>query len=85
MEKHLNVDRAVAVQSGTVGLHLAMRALGVDREDEIDGLSLLPFNQAYQIEKAQHFVDHLINIPCSSSLTEEEVEIVVEWLKEFKK
>lgn len=42
-------------------------------------------NQAYQIEKAQYFVDHLINIPCSSSLTEEEVEIVVEWLKEFKK
>ncbi|PUU88384.1 aminotransferase, LLPSF_NHT_00031 family [Halanaerobium congolense] len=42
-------------------------------------------NQAYQIEKAQYFVDHLINIPCSSNLTEEEVEIVVEWLKEFKK
>jgi len=42
-------------------------------------------NQAYQIEKAQYFVDNLINIPCSSSLTAEEVEIVVEWLKEFKK
>ncbi|MEC9490755.1 MAG: LegC family aminotransferase [Halanaerobiales bacterium] len=41
-------------------------------------------NQAYNIEKAQYYVDHLINIPCSSSLTEEEVEIVVEWLKEFK-
>ena len=42
-------------------------------------------NQAYQVEKAQYFVEHLINIPCSSSLTAEEVEIVVEWLKEFKK
>jgi aminotransferase in exopolysaccharide biosynthesis len=41
-------------------------------------------NQAYNIEKAQYYVDNLINIPCSSSLTEEEVEIVVEWLKEFK-
>ncbi|SIQ32110.1 LegC family aminotransferase [Halanaerobium kushneri] len=40
-------------------------------------------NQAYQIEKAQYYVEHLINIPCSSNLTEEEVEIVVEWLKEF--
>lgn len=85
MEKYLNVERAVAVQSGTAGVHLAMRVLGVDRDHEIDGLSLLPFNLAYQIEKAQYFVDHLINIPCSSSLTEEEVEIVVEWLKEFKK
>ncbi|ADQ13559.1 LegC family aminotransferase [Halanaerobium hydrogeniformans] len=41
-------------------------------------------NQAYQIEKAHYFVNHLINIPCSSNLTEKEVEIVVAWLKEFK-
>jgi len=35
MEKYLNVERAVAVQSGTAGLHLAMRVLGVDRDDEV--------------------------------------------------
>jgi len=35
MEKYLKVDRAVAVQSGTAGLHLAMRVLGVDRDDEV--------------------------------------------------
>ncbi|PUU87214.1 MAG: hypothetical protein CI949_3692, partial [Halanaerobium sp.] len=32
----------------------------------------------------RYYVDNLINIPCSSSLTEAEVEIVVDWLKEFK-
>lgn len=35
MEKYLNVERAVAVQSGTAGLHLAMRVLGVDRDHEV--------------------------------------------------
>lgn len=41
-------------------------------------------NQAYNIEKAEFYVDNLINIPCSSSLTLEEVEIVVKWLKKFQ-
>ena len=35
MEKYLNVERAVAVQSGTAGLHLAVRVLGVDRDHEV--------------------------------------------------
>jgi len=35
MENYLKVDRAVAVQSGTAGLHLALRVLGVDRDDEV--------------------------------------------------
>jgi len=41
--------------------------------------------EAYKIEKARYYVDNLLNIPCSSNLTEEQVEAVIGKLKEFKK
>jgi len=40
--------------------------------------------QAYQIEKAQHFFNHIINIPCSVGLTDEEFERVCEILENSK-
>lgn len=41
--------------------------------------------ESYKIEKARHYVDNLLNIPCSTNLTEEQVGQVVGKLKEFKK
>lgn len=35
-------------------------------------------NQAYKIEKAKFYVDHVVNIPCSTNLTKEEILYVVE-------
>jgi len=40
--------------------------------------------EAYKIDKARHYVDNLINIPCSTNLTKEEVYQVVDMLKEYK-
>ena len=40
--------------------------------------------QAYQIEKALWYYEKGLNIPCSSKLTEEEVDIVLKKIKEFK-
>lgn len=42
-------------------------------------------NQSYKIEKANYYYDRILNIPCSSNLTDEDVEIVIQKLKEFKK
>lgn len=33
-------------------------------------------NQSYEIDKAYYYESHILNIPCSSNLTSEEVEIV---------
>ena len=41
-------------------------------------------NQTYRIEKAYYFEKNLINVPCSSNLSEEDVEIVVEKLRELR-
>jgi len=41
--------------------------------------------EAYKIEKARHYVDNLLNIPCSTNLTSEQVNQVIGKLKEFKK
>lgn len=41
-------------------------------------------NQAYRIEKAEFYEENVINIPCSSNLSEDEVLRVVELLKRFK-
>ena len=41
--------------------------------------------EAYKIEKARFYVNNLINIPCSTSLTREQAAQVVEKLKEFKR
>jgi len=41
-------------------------------------------NQAYRIEKAYYYEKNLINVPCSSNLSEEDIEIVVEKLRKLK-
>lgn len=41
-------------------------------------------NEAYQMEKSIWYHDRILNIPCSSNLTEKDVKIVIEKLKEFK-
>lgn len=41
-------------------------------------------SQGYRIEKAYFYEKNLINVPCSSNLTEEEVQIVLDMLKSFK-
>lgn len=38
-------------------------------------------SQTYNIDKAKHFLDRIINIPCSSSLSKEDAEYVIECLK----
>lgn len=37
-------------------------------------------SQSYQIEKATYYVEHILNVPCSSNLTGDEVEYVVDKL-----
>ena len=39
-------------------------------------------SMAYQIEKAQEYSRSIINVPCSTNLTEEEIEQVVKVLQE---
>ena len=41
--------------------------------------------QSYKIEKALYYYDRILNLPCSSNLTEKEVYQVIEKIKEFKK
>lgn len=41
--------------------------------------------QSYNIEKANYYYDRILNIPCGSNLTDEDVKTVIEKLKEFKK
>ena len=41
--------------------------------------------QSYKIEKALYYYDRILNLPCSSNLTEKEVYQVIEKMKEFKK
>ncbi|SHL49935.1 aminotransferase, LLPSF_NHT_00031 family [Anaerocolumna jejuensis DSM 15929] len=38
-------------------------------------------SQNYYIEKAEHYLKHIVNIPCSSNLSEEDLLYVVECLK----
>ncbi len=42
-------------------------------------------HETYMMEKSLYYIDMILNIPCSSNLKEEEVDIVIEKLKEFKK
>lgn len=42
-------------------------------------------HQAYGVEKAIWYHDRVLNIPCSSNLTEEDVKYVIGKLKEFKR
>ncbi|CZR09134.1 perosamine synthetase [Trichococcus flocculiformis] len=39
--------------------------------------------QAYEVEKAIHYAQHVINIPCSTNLTEEDVRYVVSCLNDL--
>jgi len=41
-------------------------------------------NKAYKIEKAYYYEENLINVPCSSNLSEEDVKIVIENLRTYK-
>ena len=41
--------------------------------------------QSYEIEKALYYYDRILNLPCSSNLTEKEVYQVIEKIREFKK
>lgn len=38
-------------------------------------------SQSYKIEKAKYYIDHIVNIPCSTNLTKEDVTYVIECLK----
>ena len=40
-------------------------------------------SQSYKIDKADYYVKHILNIPCSSNLTQEEVRYVSECLNEL--
>lgn len=42
-------------------------------------------NQVYKIEKANYYIDRILNIPCSTNLTKEDVEYVCETLKGLKR
>jgi perosamine synthetase len=42
-------------------------------------------SQSYRIEKAEYYEKNLLNIPCSSNLSEDDVMIVVEKLRKYKK
>lgn len=42
-------------------------------------------SQAYRIEKATDFLQHIVNIPCSSNLTREDVAVVIDCLKTAEK
>jgi perosamine synthetase len=37
--------------------------------------------QAYRIEKASYYVDHILNLPCSTNLSSEDVETVLQILR----
>ena len=38
-------------------------------------------NEAYEIEKSLYYIDRILNIPCSTNLTEEEVDVVISKLR----
>ena len=41
-------------------------------------------SQTYKIQKAKYYLEHVVNIPCSSNLTREDARYVVECLKQPK-
>lgn len=41
--------------------------------------------QSYEIKKALYYYDRILNLPCSSNLTEKEVYQVIEKIREFRK
>ena len=47
----------------------------------------LPYLQddAYKIEKASYYAERILNFPCSTQITEEEIEYVVKQIKEVER
>lgn len=47
----------------------------------------LPYREerAYQIEKAKYYWEHIVNIPCSTNLTRDDVEKVIQLIKQITK
>jgi dTDP-4-amino-4,6-dideoxygalactose transaminase len=47
----------------------------------------LPYlsSQTYKIQKAKYYLEHIVNIPCSSNLTKQNVIYISECLKNPKK
>ncbi|GFP77107.1 LegC family aminotransferase [Clostridium fungisolvens] len=41
-------------------------------------------SQTYKLELSKYYIEHILNIPCSSSLTREDVITVIEFLKQVK-
>lgn len=42
------------------------------------------YSQSFEIEKASYYWSRVVNLPCSTSLTKEEIDIVVDTIKSFK-
>lgn len=42
-------------------------------------------NQSYKIEKAKYYIDRILNIPCSTNLTEEDVRYTCDVLEKLKR
>ncbi|QAA31660.1 LegC family aminotransferase [Clostridium manihotivorum] len=41
-------------------------------------------SQTYKLELSKYYIEHILNIPCSSSLTREDVITVIEFIKQVK-
>ena len=41
-------------------------------------------SQTYKIMKAKHYLEHVVNIPCSSNLTKEDADYVIQCLRQVK-
>lgn len=48
--------------------------------------TLKPYQEAqsYRIEKALYYYEHVLNLPCSTNLTKENVAVIAEAIKEYK-
>ncbi len=42
-------------------------------------------NETYRIEKANYYIDRILNIPCSTNLSKDDVKYICDILKELKK
>lgn len=42
------------------------------------------YSQSFEIEKASYYWSRVVNLPCSTSLTKEEIDIVADAIKSFK-
>ena len=42
------------------------------------------YSQSFEIEKASYYWSRVVNLPCNTSLTKEEIDIVADAIKSFK-